>query len=156
VLKRICTEDKHYRESIKELTSSLLSRQYKKQQLEEQFHKTASLNRNEILKYKTKPKKTTQIPFVVTYNKTLPKINDAIEKCWNILHINKDLKDTFFEKPFIAYRRNRNLRDYIGQTTLINNKKTKKKKLTTGKCKPCMKCHVQYIGKSETPFATSA
>ena len=43
------------------------------------------------------------------------------------------------EQPIIAYSRNKNLRDLIGDTTIENNKVVIKQKLilTSGYCKPC-------------------
>ena len=75
----------------------------------------------------------------MTFNKTLPNIRSAIDKTWNILQINKELAQTFQEKPIIAYRRNPNLRDMIGQTTMKHNKvERKSKKVQKGRCSPCL------------------
>ena len=79
-----------------------------------------------------------RIPFITTFHKALPNIKSAIDKHWNILKINSDLQDTFKDKPFIAYRRNRNLKDLIGQTTIKNNKVVRQKKKSQGKCRPCL------------------
>ena len=44
----------------------------------------------------------------------------------------------FKYKPFIANRRNRNLKDLIGQTAIKNNKVVRKKQRTKGKCCSCL------------------
>ena len=132
-------------------------------------------------------------PFI--WNLRVPNIRSAIDKHWNILKINTELAETFKEKPFVAYRKNQNLKDLIGQTTIENNKVLRKKTQQKGKCRPCLtktnnlccrqiqstslftnqqtkryytifqlqkhlciyllecrKCHIQYVGKTETPF----
>ena len=40
--------------------------------------------------------------------------------------------------PKLVYLRNKNLRDFIGQTTIKNNKVQKGKELKPGKCRPCL------------------
>ena len=50
----------------------------------------------------------------------------------------ENLKTVFNNRPVYGYRRNKNLKDIIGQTTLRNNKVMRKNKtLTPGKCSPC-------------------
>ena len=68
----------------------------------------------------------------------MPRIKTAIEKHWNLLQINEELQQSFEQKPKLVYRRNKNLRDYIGQTTIRNNKVLKKRDLKEGKCRPCL------------------
>ena len=47
-----------------------------------------------------------------------------------MLQINTALKPLFEEKPIIAYRRNKNLRDLIGSNRILNNKKITRPKAT--------------------------
>ena len=67
----------------------------------------------------------TRIPLVVTYNKRLPKLKPILEDSWKILAINDTERQKFTEKPLISYRRNKNLRDMIGQTRISQNKVVK-------------------------------
>ena len=57
----------------------------------------------------------------------------------SLLKINKRLEHEFKEQPTIAYRRNKNLRNMIGGTTIENIKVVRKKKpiLKSSYCKPC-------------------
>ena len=70
--------------------------------------------------------KSTQIPLTMTCNQSL-------------LKNNKGLEHVFKEQPTIAYRRNKNLRNMIGGTTIENIKVVRKKKpiLKSSYCKPC-------------------
>ena len=96
------------------------------------------MDRNQLLKEKEKSKTNNGIPFITTFNKSLPDIKKVINKTWNLLQISDSVKQSFKEKPFIAYRRNRNLRDILGQTTIINNQVKRKKDLKKGKSSQCL------------------
>ena len=80
-----------------------------------------------------------RIPCVVTYNKRLPDIKGSINNHWDLLKIDSNLEEVFHVKPFMAFKRNRNLREMIGQKTLLNNKVQRNKSITTRKgwCSPC-------------------
>ena len=136
-IKKICTDERDYEHSLDELQESFLKRGYNKQNIREQFTKVSNQDRSQLLTYKPKNKNKNQLLFITTYNKTLPRIQSAIEKQWNLLQINEELANVFQEKPKIAYRRNKNLRDMIGQTTIKNNKIVRNKGLKQGKCRPC-------------------
>ena len=75
------------------------------------------------------------------FNRTLPSVKNIINKHWDILQIDRNIKDSFTNKPVIAYRRNKNLRDFIGSNTIENNTKVIKRISSNGrkigKCQPC-------------------
>ena len=73
---------------------------------------------------------------MVTYNRTLPNIRSTLNKHWDTLSINKGIAGKFKEKPIVAFRRNKNLRDISGSTTIENNK-VKRNKTTKGRSSPC-------------------
>ena len=60
-------------------------------------------------------------------------------KHWHLLHINPNLAEIFQNPPILAFRRNKNLRDIIGNK-LIENGKVKRKFINKiqGKCTPCL------------------
>ena len=83
-----------------------------------------------------------RIPLVNTFHRQLPDFKSVIEKHWNLLQINQDLKTTFKDCPVYGYKRNKNLKDIIGQTTLRNNNVLRKNRiLAPGKCSPCRSRH---------------
>ena len=53
-----------------------------------------------------------------------------------LLQINEELKGSFEQTPKLVYQGNQNIRDYIGQMTIQNNKVLKKKDLQQDKCRP--------------------
>ena len=64
----------------------------------------------------------------MTYNQTLPNFRKILSDNWNLLKLYNRLKHVFKEQPITAYRRNGNLRDVIGDTTIENNKVVGKQK----------------------------
>ena len=113
-VKRICTEVEDLDQALSELKDKFLQRGYKEYAVSEQIEKVKSIERKEILT-KKKTKKSSKIHFPVTYNTNLPTIKKAIDKNWNILSINREMSDIFNEKPIISFKRNKNLRELIGQ-----------------------------------------
>ena len=78
-----------------------------------------------------KEKYQKRTPFVITCNKKLPNIKQIINKDWDLLQINSNLKTTLEQEYTIAYRPNRNLCDLIGSKKILGGKvvcKNNKKK----------------------------
>ena len=61
-----------------------------------------------------------------------------MDSTWEHLKINPETHEKFKEKPIVCYKRNRNLRDEIGQTRLSRNRVVRKKTINKGRCSPCM------------------
>ena len=139
-LKKICTEQDEFDKSLTQMNHAFLKRGYQQDHLTEQFKRASSKNRDELLQYKNKTNNRKIIPLITTYNKKLPNLKQMIEKHWNILKIDENLATTFNQtKPVVAYRRNKNLKDLIGQTNIKNNKVNRTTlKPKTGKCRPCL------------------
>ena len=131
-LKRICTENKHLQEGLKNLKTKFIQRGYKESLIEQQFSKVNEYNRNDLLKYTNEDKKTPKLTCAVVFNKGLPNIKSSIHKHWNLLHINKDISKTFTEEPLIAYRTNKTIRNMLGPIHLSKNKRIVTTQLTIG------------------------
>ena len=50
---------------------------------------------------------------VILVHPALSGIGKIIESLWPILHISESMKNVFEEKPMVAYRRPRNIKDVI-------------------------------------------
>jgi hypothetical protein len=135
--KKICSNTTEANDTILDVREKFKKRGYPKEVLDEQLKKTESITREELLTEKTK-KAGTKIPFTVTFNKTLPDIRQTIDKNWHLLLTNPVIAQTFPEKPTLAFRRNRNLKDLIGETHLSRNKKITRKRKKTGSCSACL------------------
>ena len=135
-MKKICSEDAEFQKAILSMEKAS-DRGYMKDNLKNQFDRACSKQRQDLLNYQTR-EKTDRIPLVTTFHRQIPDFKSVIEKHWNLLQINQDLKTTFKDSPVYGYRRNKNLKDIIGQTTLRNNKVLRKNRiLIPGKCSPC-------------------
>ena len=113
-------------------------RGYDRSLIEQQINKANLQEREQLLKEKKK-EIATNIPLLLKYNRTLPKIKEIIMKQWPLLHINPNLAEIFENLPILAFRENRNLRGIIG-TKLIENGKVKRKftNKIQGKRTPCL------------------
>ena len=134
-LRRICTEDADFWEAANKLRTDLVKRGYKEEKISEDINRAASMDRKSLRTYKEK-EPSSRIPLVVTYDDRLPKINEILDENWKLLQVNETESRKFTEKPRVCYKRNRNLRDILGQTRIKNNKVVRKKE-TKGRCTPC-------------------
>ena len=100
-------------------------------------NKVKNLIRKDLLEI-SKQSERKQIVLPLTYNRTLPNLRQIINKHWDILKINPELKEIFHVKPMIAFKRNKNIGEIIGGNTIKNNKVLKiNKSRHNGKCTPC-------------------
>ena len=125
-IKRICSEDDEFEHSINELQKQFEERDYNRTQIECQLDRVRNKNRSNLLQQPPLSTKRNKIQLITTYNRTLPNLHKAIEKHWHLLKINNEISKVFTEKPIIAYRRNKNIRDLIGSNTIENNKVKRK------------------------------
>ena len=119
------------------MQTKFLERGYDECILKSQLDKAMNKDRKELLKCKEPAIHGQRTPFVTTYNKHLPDIKSVFEKTWNILQINPKQATLFKDKPVIAYKRNQNLRDIIGQTQISGNQVVRKSQNIEKRCKPC-------------------
>ena len=137
--KKICSNAQHAEITMAEMKSKFLDRGYPASNIDEQLVKAMSIDRRTLLTEKDPTTPGRRIPFTTTFNKNLPDINSTINKHWHLLQTNTKVAESFNEKPMVAFRRNKNLRELIGQTHLSGNKKIlplNKKK--TGSSRACL------------------
>ena len=135
-LRRICTSITDFWIHADKLKEDLSNRGYNPTAISREIERAAKIDRATLLTYKEKPIMN-RIPLVVSYNEKLPDINKIIDDTWSHMQINPDVKSRFPEKPMLAFKRNRNLRDILGQTRLSKGRVVRKKKITKGRCTPC-------------------
>ena len=135
-IRRICTDSSDYEEHSQKLIKDLRERGHAEKNVKEGVNRAKNLNRQQLLTYKER-KVTERIPMIVTYNRGLPGLKSIIDNTWNTLQINPVEGAKFTEKPLVCFRRNKNLRDIIGQTRISNGKVLRKKEHKPGRCAPC-------------------
>ena len=89
-------------------------------------------------------KKNTDRPvFVTTYNPSLPQLNSIIRKYFPILTATKRGSEAFKDAPLIAYRRPKNLRDFLVKAKLKQPSQSNKtqpniiSRCNDGRCRTC-------------------
>ena len=132
------TDDTESSKAGEQFTKTFVSRGYSESEIKIRIDSTSCQDRNELLRYKDRTLKA-KIPCILTCNTQLPNIKEATNKHWDILKINTRLEIIFKEKPIMAFRRNRNLRDIIGKKTILHDKVLREIYITKWKgwCSPC-------------------
>ena len=137
-LRRICSEYNEFIKHSDKLKQQFTARGYSQTLVENQIKKAIAISREATLKLATK-ERINRIPFVTTFNNTLPPLAQIIRNRWDILKLKPNLKDIFKEPGMLAYRRPMNLKDMIGSNTILDNKVNRKNPTikTIKFCQPC-------------------
>ena len=148
-LRRICTEDSEFVRHAEKLKADLEKRGYNPDEITTGIERAANTERASLLTYKEKTNQQ-RTPLILTYNRKLPNLKKVLDETWSHLEINPTERQKFTKKPIICYRRNKNLRDLIGQTRIEKNRVVRKKPIIQGRCTPCRsrantKCCSQVI-----------
>ena len=69
-------------------------------------------SRNNALKYKPMTSKNI-LPFVTTYNPSVPKLKEILMKNWFLITNNPNLARIFPDAPIVAYRKDKSLKDLL-------------------------------------------
>ena len=103
---------------LEELKQNLLDRKYKRKVIEDAFKRVNSVTREEALKKVLKNKTTKRPVFAVTYDPRMPDINKIVTTAYKNACKDHKFKKTFPEKPLIAYRRQKNIGEFITRAQL--------------------------------------
>ena len=128
--KRICSNPDTAEKRLHELRGHLQNRNYNSRTIDVAFEATGQITRNDLLQYKEKTPNN-RIPFVTTYHPDGPNIKSIIDKHWTIIESSERLQHIFREKPLLAYRRPKNLKDHLVRA---------KVKTSRGEIPGCYKC----------------
>ena len=134
-IRRICSNPDTFESRATELSDQLRRRGYNIQSISTATSKARSQRRDDLLRYKPKPEPSgTLIPFVLTYHPELPKVKEIVNKHWPIIESSKRLNKIFPQKPIMAYRRPKSLRDILVHAKLNPDPSDDG---PTGESKPC-------------------
>ena len=147
-LQRICSTDETFKIRTTELTTYLLKRGYKRNFVTKQIQRAADIPRTHTIQPKQtdKPKR---VPFITTYNPSLPSIFNIIKKHYNLLLSSDRCKNAFLHLPVVAFRRSPNLRDLLVTAKLSPNVTHSNSTLPSGsfRCgKNCATCPYIFHG----------
>ena len=136
-VKKICSNKDDLDRSLVTLRNNFINRGYPQDKVDKDIEKARSIERQELLQ-KTNKKREGKLCFCATYNKNLPNVRGIINDNWHLLHVNKEISTTFKSTPILAFRRNKNLKQIIGQHHLSQNKKITSSKRKLGGSRPCL------------------
>ena len=112
-LRRICSEEQDLKNRARDLKQHLLSRGYNEQHLNIQIQRALNTSRAACLQPKQSREKSARTPLVVTYHPLLPSFHTTTKRHLPILQASERLRRAFWYPPLIAFRRLKNLRDFL-------------------------------------------
>ena len=151
-LRRICSTDETFNIRTAQLTTYLLKRGYKRNFVTKQIQRAANIPRRLALQTKD-VNKPTRVPFITTFNPSLPHISNIIKKHYHLLLSSDRCKKVFPNLPVVAFRRSPNLRDLLVSAKLSSNSTNPHPQLPSGsyRCgKNCATC--PYISDGLTNY----
>ena len=138
--RRITSENVSFKNNLDILKEYFREKNYPTQIIEEAVKKVSSMSMDDALKSNSRKKCQNIIPFVCTYNPSLPNIGKIINQYWNLLKYSKSesVRQIHTYKPIVAYKRPTNLQDMLVHSHL--NKAVKSgivKKCNRPRCSHC-------------------
>jgi hypothetical protein len=119
--RRITSNNNIYEKDCDKLRGYFRARNYPENIITDTITRASTLSREDTLKLKDKSEERENIiPFVCTYNPSLPNIGKIINQYWNLLKFspNESVRKLYKYKPIVAYKRPRNLQDNLVHTHL--------------------------------------
>ena len=130
--RRITSDKSHFENDLSRLKEYFLARNYPEHVIEEAVKKVSSMSMDEALKPTSPMKCQDIVPFVCTYNPSLPNIGSIINQYWNLLKYSKSesVRQLYKCRPIVAYKRPTNLQDMLVHSEL-------NRKLNSGSVSKC-------------------
>ena len=112
--RRVISNDETFEKELENLKSYFLKRNYPFHITDNAFQKVRALPRDMALTETVKSGKKL-VPYVITYNPSLPNIGEIINKNWGLLALSEkqSVKYVFQHKPILAFKRPQNLGDIL-------------------------------------------
>ena len=125
---RICSKPETRDQRLEELKQLLLNRSYKLNIINAAIARAKNVPRDEALKRVIRPP-TNRPVFPVTHHPALPSIPKIVSKHFRTMIQNPHMADTFKNPPMVAYKRPKNIKDYLVKTKLPPPASRPKRKL---------------------------
>ena len=111
--KRICSDHNQYWKERQEIKKHLKTRGYRSEDVETSLKKVDTIDRRQLLEYKTKKTTCKRVPLTLTYHRNLPNIQQIVHDKLNILHRSERMQSVFPQAPITAFRRDTNIGDIL-------------------------------------------
>ena len=153
---RICSKPEDREKRFIDLKNMLLARDYSNKIIDAAIEKARNIPRSEALKRVVKQANNDRTVFVVTYDPRLPSISKIVNKHYRTMIQDPHLKEVF-NKPFlIAYKRPKNIRQYLIRSKVPPVVNRPKRTLPgMKKCGRCLTCAHVRPGKTTKATATN-
>ena len=110
---RICSEPETRDQRLKEMKEFLMARNYRPGMVDSAINRAKAIPRARALRYVAPHKPTRRPIFVVTYDPRLPNVQKVQHTNWRRMkNTNPYLSEVFPEPPMVAFKRQKNVRDY--------------------------------------------
>ena len=111
---RICSENKNRDERLGELKQLLLDREYREGMIDAAINKARSISREKALQEMVQKESDRRPVFVATYDPRLPDLPGIQKKHWrSMVTSDQYMAEVFPEPPLIAYRRQKNIKEFL-------------------------------------------
>ena len=145
-VRRICFNGREFEKQSKFLAQCFLQQGYPKYLVENQRRKAMLMDRKTLIHgIKSLEMKEDIIVFPITYHPTNMEVVEVMKRNFMILKNDDEVGDVFQQPPMVAYRRGKNLRDYLVYSKL----KRESAEGGTSKCnhQECLTC--RYINSNK-------
>ena len=116
-LRRKCSDSDTFESRARKLTDHLCKWGYQKQEISLAIKTERQQKREDLLSYRPESESSV-LPFVLTYHSDLPKGREIVNKHWPIIESFSTLSEIFTERPTMACRRPKGLRDLLVRAKL--------------------------------------
>ena len=97
----------------KRAESPVAKKGYSGRDIEIQLERVDTMKRSDLFDGKRKYKKEERVPLVLTYSRHLPDIHKIVRRHLHVLHRSDRMAKVFPIPPIVAYRRDKNLCDFL-------------------------------------------
>ena len=142
-INRICTFSETRELRYQELKDLLLTRGYRGGMVDAAIAKSRAIPRSEALKFVVKQQSTKRPVFVVSWDPRIPSIDAIQQKHWRaMISLDPYLKETFPDPPLVAYKRVKNIRNYVIRSKVPEPNQTRTRRKINGMKKCTKNCPI--------------
>ena len=141
-VRRICTLREDFEKAAGKVMGYFFERGFKKEEMMATYNEVLGMDREEVLEYKNK-RSSERVPYVLTFHPRLRMLGSVLKRHFHLLQTNDRLRRSFTEPPMVAFRRLRNLKDFLVRTKSegAETELDEIKRCKSGRCKCC--AHLQ-------------
>lgn len=120
-LRRLCSDRQDYEEKASDMRNYFLERSYPVEVVDSALEKASNIDRHELLKQNNLQNHQERVPLVLTFHPTVSKIPTIVNRHWHFLSNDDTLGDIFQSIPVTAYRRGKNLKEFLTSEASVNS-----------------------------------